>query len=279
MRPIWKGHIAFGLVSIPVRVYVAQESKDVRFRQLHAACNTPIKQVRRCPRCNRDVEWEEVVRGYEYEKGRFVPVTDEDIQAVPLPTKGTVNLYGFVQLQDIDPLYFERAYYLAPDVGGAKAFKLLQEALAAAGRVGVGKVVLREKEHLVALRPYGDTLVMEVLYYPDEIRQASELPEFPLQVQVHPNERKMAVQLVEGMSMEFRPEEYRDEYREALLRVIRAKVEGVPAPEAEAPREEKVVDLMEALRRSLELAKRERVRKPQPASPPKRVAAMRERHK
>jgi|DewCreStandDraft_5_1066085.scaffolds.fasta_scaffold04922_6 DNA end-binding protein Ku len=279
MRPIWKGHIAFGLVTIPVRVYVAQESKDVRFRQLHRACGTPIKQVRRCPTCNRDVEWEEVVRGYEYEKGRFVPVTDEDVQNLPLPTSGTLNLYGFVELQEIDPIHYERAYYLAPDSGGGKAFKLLQEALAAAGRVGIGKVVLREKEHLVAVRPYRDALVMEVLYYPDEIRALKDLPEYPIEVKVHPNERKMAVQLVEGMSMEFRPEEYRDEYREALLRVIQAKVAGAPRPQAAAPREEKVVDLMEALRRSLEMAKRERVRKPQPASPAKRVAAMRERHK
>lgn len=277
MRPIWKGHIAFGLVTIPVRVYVAQESKDVRFRQLHAACNTPIQQVRRCPKCNRDVAWEEIVRGYEFQKGRFVPVTDEDLQAIPLPTKGAVNLYGFVQLHEIDPLYYERAYYLAPDTGGAKAFQLLQEALASAGRVGIGKVVLREKEHLVAVRPYGDTLVMEVLYYPDEIRAASQLPEFPLNVKVHPNERKMAVQLVEGMTMEFRPEEYRDEYREALLRVIHAKAQGAPPPEAVAPREEKVVDLMEALRRSLEMAKQQRVRRPTTAA--RRVAAMRERHK
>ncbi len=279
MRPVWKGHIAFGLVTIPIRVYVAQESKDVRFRQLHQACGTPIKQVRRCPACNRDVEWEEIVRGYEYEKGRFVPVTDEDLQNLPLPTSGTLSLYGFVQLQEIDPIHYERAYYLAPDAGGAKAFKLLQEALAAAGRVGVGKVVLREKEHLVAVRPYRDALVMEVLYYPDEIRALRDLPEYPIEVKVHPNERKMAVQLVEGMSMEFRPEEYRDEYREALLRVIQAKVEGAPRPAAAPPREEKVVDLMEALRRSLEMAKRERVRKPQPASPSRRVAAMRERHK
>lgn len=277
MRPIWKGHIAFGLVTIPVRVYVAQESKDVRFRQLHAACNTPIQQVRRCPKCNRDVAWEEIVRGYEFQKGRFVPVTDEDLQAIPLPTKGAVNLYGFVQLHEIDPLYYERAYYLAPDTGGAKAFQLLQEALASAGRVGIGKVVLREKEHLVAVRPYGDTLVMEVLYYPDEIRAASQLPEFPLNVKVHPNERKMAVQLVEGMTMEFRPEEYRDEYREALLRVIHAKAQGASPPEAVAPREEKVVDLMEALRRSLEMAKQQRVRRPTTAA--RRVAAMRERHK
>lgn len=277
MRPIWKGHIAFGLVTIPVRVYLAQESKDVRFRQLHAACNTPIQQVRRCPKCNRDVAWEEIVRGYEFQKGRFVPVTDEDLQAIPLPTKGAVNLYGFVQLHEIDPLYYERAYYLAPDTGGAKAFQLLQEALASAGRVGIGKVVLREKEHLVAVRPYGDTLVMEVLYYPDEIRAASQLPEFPLNVKVHPNERKMAVQLVEGMTMEFRPEEYRDEYREALLRVIHAKAQGASPPETVAPREEKVVDLMEALRRSLEMAKQQRVRRPTTAA--RRVAAMRERHK
>ncbi|MER3456488.1 MAG: Ku protein [candidate division GAL15 bacterium] len=279
MRPVWKGHIAFGLVTIPVRLYVAQEPKDVHFRQLHAACGTPIKQVRRCPRCQQDLEWNEIVRGYEVEKGRFVPVTDEDVQAVPLPTKGTVDLYGFVQLQEIDPLYYERAYYLAPDTGGAKAFKLLQEALAGSGRVGLGKVALLDKEHLVALRPYRETLVLEVLYYPDEIRPISELPEFPLQVQVHPNERRMALQLVESMAMEFHPDEYRDDYREALLRLIRAKAEGAPPPEAAAPREEKVVDLMEALRRSLEMAKQKRVRPQAPAAAGKRVAAMRERHK
>ncbi len=279
MRPIWKGHIAFGLVTIPVRLYVAQESKDVRFRQLHRVCGSPIKQVRRCPTCNRDVEWEEIVRGYEYEKGRFVPVTEEDLQNLPLPTSRTLDLYGFVEPGEIDPIHYERAYYLAPDTGGAKAFKLLQEALAAANRVGIGKVVLRDKEHLAAVRPYRDALVMGVLYYPDEIRSLADLPEYPIEVKVHPNERKMALQLVEGMTIEFRPEEYRDEYREALLRVIQAKVAGAPQPQPAPPREEKVVDLMEALRRSLEIAKRERVRKPQAPAPARRMAAMRERHK
>jgi DNA end-binding protein Ku len=279
MRPIWKGHISFGLITIPVRLYVAQESKDVRFRQLHKACMTPIKQVRRCPVCEKDLAWGEIVRGFEYEKGQFVPISDEDTEQVPLPTAGAINLFGFVQLEQIDPIYFERAYYLAPDAGGAKAFKLLQESMDAAGKVGIGKVVLREKEHLVAMRPYQDALVAEILYYADEIRAMSELEEYPIEVKVHPNERKMAVQLIEGMAMEFEPQEYKDDYREALLKVIEAKVEGAPPPEAAAPREEKVIDLMEALKRSLQMAKKERVAKRPAAASAKRVAAMRERHK
>jgi DNA end-binding protein Ku len=279
MRPIWKGHISFGLIAIPVRLYVAQESKDVRFRQLHKVCMTPIKQVRRCPACEKDLSWDEIVRAFEYEKGQFVPIADEDAGQVPLPTTGAVNLFGFVQLDEIDPIYFERAYYLAPDSGGAKAFKLLQESLDAAGKVGIGKVVLREKEHLVAMRSYQDVLVMEILYYADEIRALSELGEYPIDVKVHPNERKMAVQLIEGMSMEFRPEEYKDDYREALLKLIEAKVQGAPPPQVAAPSEEKVIDLMEALKRSLQMAKKERVAKRPAEAQGKRVAAMRERHK
>jgi DNA end-binding protein Ku len=235
--------------------------------------------VRRCPACEKDLTWDEIVRGFEYEKGQFVPIADEDTERLPLPTAGAVNLFGFVRLAQIDPIYFERAYYLAPDSGGAKAFKLLQESLDAAGKVGIGKVVLREKEHLVAMRPYQDALVMEILYYADEIRAVSELGEFPIEVKVHPNERKMAVQLIEGMAMEFEPQEHKDDYREALLRVIQAKIEGAPRPEISSPREEKVIDLMEALKRSLQMAKKERIVKRPAASPGKRVATMRERHK
>lgn len=254
MRPFWRGFISFGLVTIPVKLYTATDEKDVRFRLLHSECLTPIKNQRFCPYHNRVIEWSDVVRGYEVSKGRFVTVTDEELEQIPIDTSGNVNIAGFVELQEIDPVYFERAYYVVPDEGGAKAFMLLEEALRDAGRVGVGKVVIREKEHLVALRPFGGAMVMNTLYYADEVRALSALEEVPVEAKVHPNERKMAVQLVENLSMEFHIDEFRDEYRDRLMAMIDAKGKGEPVPAGRPEAPGKVVDLMEALRRSVEMA-------------------------
>jgi DNA end-binding protein Ku len=255
VRPFWRGYISFGLVTIPVKLYTATEQKDVRFRLLHTECHTPIKNQRFCPHCERTIEWSDVVRGYEVSKGRFVVVTDEEIDQIPIDTSGNVNIAGFVELREIDPIYYERSYYVVPDEGGAKAFLLLGEALRDANRVAIGKVVIREKEQLVALRPYENALIMNTLYYADEVRALSALEELPVEAKVHPNERKMAVQLVDNLAMEFSAAEFRDEYRDALRTMIDAKGKGeaVAAPrEAAAPG--KVVDLMEALRRSVEMA-------------------------
>ncbi len=264
MRPTWRGFLSFGLITIPVKLYTATDEKDVHFRLLHAECHTPIKNQRFCPHCNRVIEWSDVVRGHEVSKGRFVVVTDEEIDRVPVDTSGNVNIAGFVELREIDPIYYERSYYVAPDEGGDKAFLLLVEALEGAGRVAVGKVVLREKEHLVTLRPYQGAMVMSTLYYADEVRAVSALEELPVKAKVHPNERKMAVQLVENLAMAFHPEEFRDEYREALLAMIDAKAKGLPVEAGKAPAPGKVVDLMEALKRSVEMAQR---RKAGAASP------------
>ncbi len=278
MRPIWKGHLTFGLVTIPIRLYTATEPKDIRFRLLHRSCLTPIQNRRYCPHHDQLVEWNDVVRGYEYAKGKFVPVTDEELESVPLETAGTVAVTSFADPAEIDPIYFEKSYYLAPDQGGQKAFRLLHDALQDAGRVAVGKVVIKDKEHLVAVRPYDGTLVMTTLYYADEVRPVAEVPDLPVQVKVHPNEKKMALQLIEGLVAPFSPAEYRDEYREALQKLIAAKVEGQPvaAPAGRGP--EKVVDLMEALRRSLQLTRREKPAARRPRSVP-RAAALRERHR
>jgi DNA end-binding protein Ku len=277
MRPIWKGHLTFGLVTIPVKLYTATESKDIRFRLLHKECLTPIQNKRYCPYHEQIVEWNDVVRGYEYAKGKFVPLTDEELDNVPLETAGTVSVNAFVELGQIDPIHYDRSYYLAPDEGGQKAFRLLHDVMEEAARVAIGKVVIREKEHLVAVRPFDGALVMSTLYYADEVRSIQDIPEFPVQAKVHPNEKKMALQLVEGLTAAFNPAEYRDEYRDALLKVITAKVEGAPL-EAPARKEEKVVDLMEALRRSLQTAREQQpARRPRRARP--RAAAMRERHR
>ncbi len=288
MRPIWKGHLTFGLVTIPVKLYTATEAKDVRFRLLHRSCMTPIQNKRYCPHHEQIVDWNDVIRGYEYAKDKFVPVTDEELDSVPLETAGTVNVTSFVELAEIDPIYYEKSYYLAPDEGGQKAFRLLHDTMEETTKVAVGKVVIKEKEHLVAVRPFDGTLVMSTLYYADEVRATGDIPELPVQAKVHPNEKKMAMQLVAGLVAAFNPAEHHDDYREALQKVIAAKVEGEAVVALPSRKHEKVVDLMEALRRSLQVtrkdkpagSRRARALRPgagQAAAP--RAAAMRERHR
>ncbi len=286
MRPIWKGHLTFGLVTIPVKLYTATESKDVRFRLLHRSCMTPIQNKRYCPHHEQIVDWNDVVRGYEYAKDKFIAMTNEELDGVPLETSGTVAVTSFADLHEIDPIFYEKSYYLAPDEGGQKAYRLLHDTLGEITKVAVGKVVIKEKEHLVAVRPYDGTLVMSTLYYADEVRAVGDIPELPVQAKVHPNEKKMATQLIEGLIAAFKPTDYRDDYREALQKVIAAKVDGetVAVP---TRKPEKVVDLMEALRRSLQMKRGEKApasrRRPvrpssgQAATP--RVAAMHERHR
>ncbi|MDR7463923.1 MAG: Ku protein [Armatimonadota bacterium] len=279
-RPIWKGYLTFGLVTIPIRILVAEDPKDVRFRLLHKSCGTPIQNRRWCPHHETIVSAEDTVRGFEYARGRFVIVTEEELESAAVETTENLTILEFVDPREIDPLYFDRSYYLAPDEGGSKAFALLRDAMREAGRVAVGKVVIREKEHLVTVRPFNGAMVMSTLFYADEVRRLEEVEELRGEVKIHPNERKMAMQLIEGLSGEFRLEEFRDEYREKLLRVLQAKAEGQAVAAAPAPRPEKVVDLMDALRRSLELARKGR---PQPvrrgASRAQAAAAMRERHR
>lgn len=276
MRPIWRGHLTFGLVTIPVKLYTATDPKDIRFRLLHKSCLTPIQNKRFCPHHDQIVEWNDVVRGYEYEKGKFVSLTEEDLESVPLETAGTVSVTSFVTLDEINPLFYEKSYYLAPDEGGQKAFRLLHDTMTEATRVAVGKVVIKEKEHLVSVRPHDGALVLSTLYYADEVRAVDDIPELPVQTKIHPNEKKMAMQLIEGLAAEFSPAEYTDDYRQALEKVINAKVQGEPL-ETPARKPEKVVDLMDALRRSLQVTRKEKpARRSRPTA---RAAGMRERHR
>jgi len=256
-RSIWNGVISFGMVSIPVKLYTATEDKDISFNLLHKECGTRLKQLRWCPEHDRQVEWSEIARGYEYSKDEYVTMTDEDFEKLPLPSKQTVELTAFVDAQEIDPIYYQKTYYLGPEQKGVKPYALLMKALKDKGLTGLAKIAIRNKEQLCALRPMDGTLVIETLYYPDEIREVPS--EIDLDdVKVSPAEMKMAEALIELLADEFKPEEYTDEYREALQQVIDAKLDGVEIEAPEVARPAKVTDLMSALKASVAAAKKAR---------------------
>jgi DNA end-binding protein Ku len=259
-RSIWSGTISFGMVSIPVDLFTATEDKDVSFHLLHEECGNRVNQLRWCPYHERAVAWDELVRGYEYAKNEYVVLTDEDFDKLPLPSKRTIELSAFVHSEEIDPIYYEKSYYLAPKEGGAKAYALLMRVLEEKGLVGLAKIAIRNKEQLCALRPKDGSLVMETLYYPDEIRVGEGLDKS--EREVSDREMQMATTLVDVLSERFDPSKYHDEYRQALMELIEAKQKGqeVVAPPAPAG---KVVDLMAALRQSVEAAKQRRPEEPE----------------
>lgn len=258
MRNIWKGAISFGLVNIPIKLYTATESKDVKFNFLHKECKTPIKYEKVCPVCKKDVQSQDLVRGYEYEKGRYVVIEEEDLEKIPLSTIKAVEILDFVDLKEIDPVYYVKSYYLSPGDLGAKPYHLLLEAMRKTGRIAVARVVLRQKESLAVIRTYQNCLVMETIFYPDEIRGTEYIPELKYEVKIHDNELKMAESLIESLTAEFQPEKYKNQYREALMELIHAKVRGEEIVEPARPDTTKVIDLMDALRASIEAAKKEK---------------------
>jgi DNA end-binding protein Ku len=242
------------MVSIPVNLYTATESHDVRFHLLHKKDGVRLKNVRWCPKDEQQVPWDDVVRGFEYTKGRYVPVSDEDLEHLPVKTVHTVDISDFVKLDEVDPIYFDKAYYLAPEATGVKAFALLRQALEQTGRAAVAKVAIRDKENLCLVRPYEDVLTMETMLYANEIRSTRDIATDG--AQVSPRELQMAVSLIENLSDRFDPTRYHDEYQAALKQLIDAKVEGAPLPAAPTEQGEKVVDLMEALRASVEATRK-----------------------
>jgi DNA end-binding protein Ku len=260
-RAIWSGSIGFGMVNIPVKLFGATESKDISFNLLHATCGTRVKQLRWCPTHEQEVPWGETVRGYEYAKDQYVTLTEEDFEKLPLPSKHTIELSAFVKEDEIDPVHFERSYHLAPDERGEKAYALLIRALEKKGLTALATITIRKKEQLCALRSKDGGLMLETLYYPDEIRAR---PEMDLKnVKINDRELEMAYALIDLLRKPFDPEEYKDHYREALSQVIDAKLEGREVVESPVPKESKVIDLADALRKSVEAAKK---------SQPKRAA-------
>ncbi len=265
MRPIWKGAISFGLVHIPVKLYAATESRDVKFRHLHAACGTPIRYQKRCPTCQAEVAQEDIVRAYEVEPARFVVVRDEDLAALPELSPRVIEITEFVGLPEIDPVFFDRTYFLEPAQGGVRAYALLRRAMLEANRVALARVAIRSREHLAAVRVYQRrVLVMETMYWPDEIRGWQGLEGVEAEPILAEPEVRMAQVLVEHLAAPFDPGRYVDRTREALMRLVRARVEGREVVEAPPPPVAPVADLLEALRQSVRLAETGRG----PAGPP-----------
>ena len=280
VRAIWSGTLAFGMVSIPVRLYAATESHDVRFHLLHKGCGERLKNLRWCPVHEKAIAWEDIERGFEYTKGKYVPVTEEELDRLPVKTVHSVEISDFVKLEEVDPIYFDRAYYLAPDETGAKAFLLLRKALEETGRAAVAKVAIRDKENLCLVRPYEDVLTMETMFYANEIRSARELEHAAGREQtVSSKELQMAVSLIENLSDRFEIEKYEDDYQRALKKLLDAKLKGKALPQAPEARGPEVVDLMEALRASIEATRRKGGRTAARTSKPRARPAPQRRRK
>jgi len=252
-RALWKGSLAFGLVNIPVELHTAVRESRPRFRMLHAKDKSPVKFERVCAREGKPVAWEDLVKGYEYQKGHFVVLTKEDFQQAALEKNRTVDIRNFVNGEEIDDRFFETSYYLTPQKGGERSYALLREAIRQAKLVGIATIVLRDAQHLAALEVKGDAMVLTMMRYAEELVEIDEYS-FPAAGNMRQSELKMARTLVEQLADKWDPSQYTDEYRANLMKIIKGKMKGktVELHGTEEPRSAEVVDLMERLRQSLE---------------------------
>jgi DNA end-binding protein Ku len=277
MRTIWNGSINFGLVNIPIGLAVAQQRKDTSFRTLHRECGTPIRQKRWCPTHERDVEADELVKGWEFTKGQFVVVEDEDLESIAVQKSQSIDILRFVPVEQVDPIYFDRTYYLSPAsaVAQRRPYALLLRAMQDKQVGAVGKFVLWGKENLCLIRPLGESLALETLYFAEDIRSRDEIDEAVGEIEPNAAELGMAIQLLESLVGDFEPTEYQNEHRNDLRGMLEAKLAGeeikTPEPVTTAP----VIDLMEALRQSVAQASgdKEPAAKKKPASRRKKTAA------
>jgi len=261
MHTMWKGSISFGLVNIPIRMFAATESKDVKFRYLHKECKTPIQYTRTCPTCNRTVEWNDMVRGFEYEPDKFVLLDEEELKASAKKRAQTIDIIDFVELKEIDPVYYDKTYYLAPETSGSKAYQLLQTAMSNTGKIAIARTVLRNNETLACIRVADNhVVVMETLFWPDEVRPTNELPNLQNETAITEQELTMAVTLINQLVGPFQPEKYKDNHREDIMHIIESKLsqnDSHVAPTAQR-HPEKIVDLMAALQESIKMTRPEK---------------------
>lgn len=262
MRPLWNGTLAFGLVVIPVRLYAATERKSPSFNLLHKKCGTPVKYQKWCPTCASEIRQDEITRAFEYSKGEYVTISDEEMEAIPGPSAHVIEILDFVELSQVDPVYFEKSFFLEPREGAGKAYALLRKSMKEQGKVAVARVAIRAKETLALVRVYNDRFIMmETMYWGDEVREGEGLV-VPEDISLDARELAMAKTLMETLTARFEPGKYENRQRQALSELIQKKVQGkeiVREPERAGAQ---VIDLMEALRRSVEKAKGDDGKKP-----------------
>ncbi len=255
MHTMWKGAISFGLVNIPIKLFAATENKDIKMRYLHEKCHSPVQYEKICPVCEETVDSKEIVKGYEYEPGKFVVVEKEELDELAGVSDKSIEIIDFIKLEEIDPIFYNRSYFVGPGENGTKSFALLKKAMEDTGKIGLAKFTLRSKEHLAAVRVYKNGLVLETIFYPDEVRNVDHVPGLTDEVSLNEKEVEMAKQLIEQLTAPFEPEKYADEYREAVLELINSKISGDEVKVAKEKPKTNVVDLMEALQASINESK------------------------
>ncbi|HEX4748378.1 MAG TPA: Ku protein [Bryobacteraceae bacterium] len=247
---VWKGYITFGLITIPVRLFAAARTERVSFNQIHQVCGSRIKQQTVCPVCERPVERSELVKGFEMEKDRYVIVNDEDVKQIAPASSDNMEILEFVRAEGIDPIYFDASYFMVPEEAGKKAYHLLLETMKKSGFSAIAKIAMHQREYTVVVRPHADGLLLHTMFYPEEVR---EVPEFRRDenINVKPQEVALAEKLVEGLAADFDPSKYHDEYQQRLMQMIEAKREGQALPGEKPKQRAPVIDLMQALQKSL----------------------------
>ncbi|MDQ0214392.1 DNA end-binding protein Ku [Oikeobacillus pervagus] len=257
MHTIWKGSISFGLVNIPIKLHAATEDKDISLRTLHKKCHTPIKYEKVCPVCEEELKSEDMVKGYEITKGKFVVIDQQELEELKKQNEEkAVEIIDFIKINEIDPIYFNRSYFMSPNEGGSKAYSLLRTALNESEKVGLAKIMMRSKEQLAVIRVYENTLLMETIHYPDEVRKAADVPNVPVENELTKKELDTAILLIDQLTTPFVPEKFEDEYRKHLMELIESKRHGknlVTAKEKET--KTNVTDLMAALQASIDRTK------------------------
>jgi DNA end-binding protein Ku len=247
---VWKGHLTFGLISIPIRLFSAARTERISLNQLHNECHTRIRMPLFCPTHNRIVERSEIVKGYEYEKDQYVLFTEEELDKIDPPSARTMEILEFVKLDEVDPLYFDASYYVTPEDAGKKAYQLLLDAMESSGYAAIAKLTMHQRENIVILRPRAKGLTLHTMFYANEIRQVAEYGQ-PDKTETKEQEKKLALQLIESLAAPFDASKYRDEYQASLRALIEAKLKGEQVTQAPHPQLAPVIDLMEALKKSL----------------------------
>jgi len=248
---VWKGYLTFGLISIPIRLFSAARTERISLNQLHNVCKTRIRMPLYCPQCEKQVPRNEIVKGYEYEKDQYVLFNEEELDKIEPQSARAMEILEFVKVDEIDPLYYDASYYVTPEDEGKKAYQLLLAAMEESGYAAIAKLTMHQREHIVVVRPRANGMTLHTMYYTNEIREVAEYGQSDKSAEPKPQEKKLAEQLIESLAAKFEPEKYKDQYQDSMRGLIEAKQQGQEVAEAPHPKLAPVIDLMEALKKSI----------------------------